>query len=140
MYISKYFSLQELLPDELYHSLPDNIGWILFDDRILKLADDIREIYGKCTINGNGLENCGFRISPIFAKFSQHLYGRALDIHILEIENKNLEHDLKIEEYNKVRKYLMKLDEFKDARFENNISWLHIDVGNSDIKLFEVNK
>jgi hypothetical protein len=136
MYTSKYFSLKELLPQEL-HSLPENIGWLLMDDRVLIAGDKVRELYGECIINGNGLNDCGLRLQAVGkATYSQHLYGRAIDIHILGIEKQNLEKELKIKEYNKVRDKLSKLKEFKNIRFEDNISWLHIDCGNSNIKRF----
>jgi hypothetical protein len=135
MYKSKYFTLKELLPKEL-HNLPENIGWLLFDDRILKAGDFVREKYGICFINTETLNDCGFRLEAIKAQYTQHKYGRAEDIHIAAIEKLNLSKEDKIKKYNDIRIELRKLPEFKDIRFEDNISWLHIDCGNSDIKIF----
>lgn len=135
MYKTKYFSLKELLPKSL-HNLPAWIGWRFFDDRILMLADFIREKYGVCTINGYGLDGCGLRTNRPDDSVSQHYFGRALDIHILYIEKQNLKKEDKIKAYNVVRDELSKLPEFKNIRFEYEITWLHIDCGNSDIKKF----
>jgi len=135
MYKSKYFNLKELLPKDLYN-LREDIGWILFDDRILKSADFIREKYGVCTINGNGLNDCGFRQKPVQANWSSHLFGRALDLHISKIEKQNLSKDDKIKAYDKIRDELFNLPEFANIRFEYSISWLHIDCANSDVRKF----
>lgn len=156
MYNPKYFKVKyksngktksELFPSDIM-----NLGYtetqllLMFDDRILKIADKIREIYGPCYINSYdvGLENCGFRLdrngigikNSEGAELSQHKFGRALDIHIVKIENLKVEHKIKIDAYNIVRKDLMKNPEFKDFCFEDNIYWLHIDCRNSDIKIF----
>lgn len=137
MYKSKYFKLQELLPKELL-ILREDIGWILFDDRILRKADKIREIYGICFVNTNGLSDCGFRLKPLRGKiYSQHLFGRALDIHIKSIEDINLTKNQKIDYYNKVRENLRKMEGFDIIRFEDDIPWLHIDCGNSEAKNFK---
>jgi hypothetical protein len=135
MYKSIYFKLRELLPTELGEVLT-SIGWALFDDRILKSADFIREKYGLCFVNKDNLTQCGFRLTPVKARFSQHLYGRALDLHISVIERLNLTKEDKIKAYDKVRDELFNLPEFKGIRFEYGISWLHIDCANSDIKKF----
>ena len=42
----------------------------------------------------------------------------------------------KIEAYNKIRDELFDLPEMSEIRFEDNISWLHIDCGNGNIRRF----
>jgi hypothetical protein len=138
MYKCKYFTLKELLPPELY-SLPEWERWLLFDDRILKLDDRVREIYGSCSINSGNLTGCGFRLKKVDAKdFSQHYFGRASDLHIKLIEDQNLNEKDKIKAYDNIRKELRKLPEFKNIRMEWGISWLHIDCGNSDVLDFDI--
>ena len=111
----------------------------IFDEKLLRMADMIREKYGACTVNASGLVDCGLRDpqSTTGAKYSMHKIGRALDLHIRSIE---LEHAgdkaAKIKAYNKVRESLMINPQFDGLNFENNISWLHIDTGNRQNRLF----
>lgn len=126
MYKCKYFAIKELVhPKNL--KISEDILWLLLDERVLKLADKIREKYGACYINTSQLKECGLRDinSTTGAKYSQHKFGRALDLHIMAIEKKNLTHDQKTKEYNKVRQELIKDKEFDELNFENNIYWLH---------------
>ena len=86
MYKCKYFKIKELVNPAML-SIPENILWLMFDDRVLRIADQIREWYGECTVNTAVLEDCGLRaFNAGGAVYSQHKYGRALDIHILAIE------------------------------------------------------
>lgn len=109
----------------------------MLDERLLKCADLIRKKYGVCTVNASGLTNCGLRDfdTIIGAKYSMHKLGKALDIHIKTIETK-YKGDAKTAAYNKVRQELMKLKDFDVLSFEDNISWLHIDIGNREKRLF----
>jgi hypothetical protein len=56
------------------------------DERILRGADWLRELFGPCTINGKfngkGFTESGLRdpFTNTGAKFSQHKFGRALDL------------------------------------------------------------
>lgn len=130
MYKCKYFKIKELVNPAML-SIPENILWMMFDDRVLRTADQIREWYGPCTVNTSALENCGLRsFSAGGAEFSQHKFGRALDIHILAIEKsaKLVKDDeqrkkYKVEQYNAIRQDLMK--KLEGVNFENNIGWLH---------------
>jgi hypothetical protein len=54
----------------------------------------------------------------------------------MSIEKKKLTHEQKTKEYNEVRQELIKNKEFDGLNFENNIYWLHIDVGNRKNRLF----
>ena len=118
---------------------------MLFDERVLKGADRIRELYGACTVNADGLTDCGLRKmdSKTGAVFSAHKFGRALDLHIrsIELEGAKIKDPVerkkfKIKEYNKVRERLMIMPEFDYLVFENGVSWLHIACQNRDNRLF----
>lgn len=144
MYKCKHFALKELVHPSFLSTNPD-ILWKIFDDRLLKLADKIREKYGPCTVNSNGLTDCGLRKidSSTGASFSAHKFGRGLDLHIRTIEleaskiyNQTKRKEFKIKEYNKVRENLMLNHEFDILNFEHGISWLHIDTFNRDKRLF----
>lgn len=151
MYKCKHFVLKELVHPS-FLGTNENILWRLFDDRLLKSADGIRELYGACTVNANGLEDCGLRKmdSKTGAVFSAHKFGRALDLHIrsIEIEAMKIKDAVarkkwKIAAYNKVRESLMANPKFDVLCFEHNskdsptgISWLHIECTNREKRLF----
>ena len=76
-YTPKHFKASEFLPKG-YTDLS------VMDDRILELADQVRELLGvPCTINANGRSLCGFRPKDckIGAPKSQHKLGKAVDLH-----------------------------------------------------------
>lgn len=139
MYRCKYFIIKELVNPALLAQIGEQTAWTIFDEKLLRYADVIRELYGACTVNASGLVDCGLRDpqSTTGAKYSMHKIGRALDLHIRSIElecagNKSA----KIAAYNKVRERLMENPNFNGLNFENNISWLHIDTGNRQNRLF----
>lgn len=76
-YQLRHFKESEFLPKGLY-----DIS--VMDPKILKLADDVRDLLGvPCTINANGRNWCGYRTEdcPVGAPHSQHKQGRAVDLH-----------------------------------------------------------
>lgn len=138
-YKPKYFSLKELVAPELIKKIPEWKLWLIFDERLLRCADLIREKYGKCTINVSGLTDCGLRdfTTDTGASISAHKFGRGLDLHISEIETKAQgikdaveRKKWKTKEYDKVREELMADSRFDVLNFEIDISWLHIDTYN----------
>ena len=133
-YRCKYFKIEELVHPNLLKTISEDILWSMFDDRLLRVADRYREHYGPIFINGRGLVDCGLREidSKTGAKYSAHKFGRALDLHIISIENLNLPKEEKIERYNRVRKEYV----YADINYEDNISWLHIDTYNRANKFF----
>ena len=136
-YRCKYFKIKELVAPS-FRGVSEDILWSLLDERLLKMADKIREKYGVCTVNTGALENCGLRpMTAGGAAWSAHKFGRALDIHIQRIENQwGGKPKAKTEAYNRVREQLMALPEFDGLNFEHNISWLHIDTANRKNRLF----
>lgn len=144
MYKCKYFKISELVAPAVAKVVPENTLWAMFDDRLLRCADLIREKYGPCTVNGGGLTDCGLRdwTSKTGAKYSAHKFARALDIHILAIErtcagNKTA----KAAEYDRVRRELMADMRFNALNFEKTVSgapctWLHCDTYNRANRLF----
>lgn len=144
-YKCKYFKIKELVNPDLLKKIGEETAWKLFDKWLLKAADGIRTKYGPCTINADGLTDCGLRDpqSPTGAKYSMHKIARGLDLHIRTIEQAAAKikdpverKKFKIREYNKVREQLMLDSEFDCLSFEHNIPWLHIDTGNRDSRLF----
>ncbi len=145
MYKCKYFTIAELVPAALRKSVPENTLWMMFDDRVLRCADLIREKYGQCTVNAGTLVDCGLRDpqSATGAKYSMHKIGRALDLHVLSVEQAAAKipvgpqrKEFKTSEYNRIRAELMADKKFDCLNFENNISWLHVDTGNRAARQF----
>ena len=138
-YKPKHFSIKELVAPSLLKAVPEWKLWLIFDPELLQCADLIRQKYGKCTVNADGLTDCGLRDfnSDTGASVSAHKFGRGLDLHISTIESKAAKiknatdrKKWKISEYEKVRKELMEDSRFDSLNFEVNISWLHIDTFN----------
>lgn len=139
MYRPKYFTIKELVNPDLLKKIGEETAWKMFDDRLLKAADQIREKYGTIVVNTSTLHDCGLRDpqSTTGAKYSMHKIGRALDLHIVSIEKKWPGNKTgKTADYNRVREQLMMDSRFDCLSFEHNIHWLHIDTGNRKNRLF----
>jgi hypothetical protein len=118
--ITKNFSDKEVLPRELH-----GYRWEWFIDfRIVEVAQKLRDIFGPITINNDRFNWSGYRTADcgVGAQFSQHRFGRALD---LKFANTTPE---------EVQKYIIEHEsEFMDLglrRMENAAktkTWLHID-------------
>ena len=135
-YICKHFEAHELVPKHIYDSPKPISKYTLFDDRLLKLSDRIRELVDSpLTINnwkwGGDREWCGLRTpeSKYYSPTSQHTFGRAVDMVSRELTGQQLRR--------KVEKWM------KEGKFEDigvfsvtveegpDITWLHIDVRNN---------
>lgn len=132
MYKCKHFDIRELVPPEIYERRGD-ASWELMDERILMMADEIREKFGRCIINtwhsksliklvGSRRISSGLRIkgSPSYSPTSQHSFGRALDIITIDTP------------VDVVRNYILQNpNEFGFiSGVEIGVSWLHIDCRN----------
>ena len=129
MYKCKHFVIQELVSPGTYKDRGEK-AWQLLDDRMLMTLDLLREKYGKMTVNnwkwGGDREWSCLRTaeSPWFSKYSQHSFGRAADV---------IFNDITAEEVR--QQILANPDDPTFAlinSFEENTSWLHFDVRNSD--------
>lgn len=133
MYRCQYFVLQELLPPNVYHDRP---SWELLDDRLLRALDALRERYGPMIVNnwhtGGERQWSGLRTpeSPYYSRYSQHSFGRAADC-LFSLTTAE-----------KVRESILASPDDPAHRlitsFEEETSWLHIDVRNCErIKRFK---
>ena len=90
MYKPKHFELYELLPPDLYQALKEQEGkgWRLFDDRLLRTLDKLKEVFpkGGITINnyfwGGNRRWSGLRTpgSPYYSITSQHCFDEQTEI------------------------------------------------------------
>jgi len=134
MYIPKHFKIQELMPKSFYnnnaHRMP--FLWsIIFDERLLRIIDTIREQYGPmtcCNWSYGGKRNwSGFRPPScgIGATLSQHRFGRAVDLLPKDCTPDEIRDEI-IDRQNYI--------EWKDVGgLEMNITWLHIDTRSRDM-------
>lgn len=102
MYKCKYFKIHELVDQKTYENTPEWKLWLLFDDRLLKTIDFIREALGQpITINnwkwGGDRQWSGYRPpnTPYYSQFSQHSLGRAVDMVFSNISAQEVRDKLK---------------------------------------------
>lgn len=144
----KYFNIKELVSKELYDFNPEWKLWLAFDKELLQVIDAVRELIGEpCFINnwswGGNLHECGLRLNT--NNMSQHRFGRAVDLHVSSIELIT-DQELKRDAYNTVRSKIIN-EIHKDhpilsliRGIEDDITWLHIDVRNTDtLRVFSAN-
>jgi hypothetical protein len=137
MYKCEYFVIQELVSRAVYAARKEK-AWQLFDDRILRVADILREYFGPATVNnwhiGGDFQFSGLRVygDPYFSQFSQHSFGRALDI---KFSNATAEEVRQWIKYNAV----MFSDMNISVTLEDGVTWVHIDVRNSSTPVSSFN-
>ena len=130
MYTPQHFGIKELVPKTLYSHYQSRgdafLFQVVFDERLLKLIDRIRDQFGPMTANdwswGGTNQYRGFRPPDcnIGAKLSQHRFGRAADLIPKNITSGEIRKEI-IANQNS--------SNWKDiGGLEMNISWLHIDV------------
>lgn len=130
IYIPKFFRLWEVLPKEFYqgHAGKGDKLWFLFDSRILHVADQLRSVYGKMICNtwywGGGNQYRGYRPIDcgIGAEFSQHKFGRALDLVPIDVSVDRVRDEI----------ILNRKDWSRITAIELEVNWLHIDCRNWD--------
>ena len=129
---ARFFTLQELVPPDLYRQHGDRC-WLFLDPDILRGADWLREIFGPITINTwawegsykeSGLREFNTRTG---AAMSMHKYGRALDLKPVRASVQEVhKHILDNEEeayFNGIRRI---------ENLELTPTWIHIDSANTD--------
>lgn len=134
MKISNNFYLQEFVSEQVY----SDMGYksiILLDKKIINIAQFFRDRYGKpITINdwhsGGSYYNSGYRAPNILigAKYSQHKFGRAVDL-------KWLDGTISIEEVREdIKEYSELFLHIGVTRIEEDTqSWLHADCANTQL-------
>jgi len=127
-YHPKYFALNEVIPPAIIAERGER-AWALMDDRILRGADWLREMFGPAVINGKYggkvFTESGLRdpFTTTGAKWSQHKFGRALDLKFTKVTCKE------VYEYiirNQPEARANGITTVEDIAFTGN--WLHIDA------------
>jgi len=141
MFIPDGFELYELFPKNFYleHYRPANIPkmWNVFDYRLKYTMDRLRKRYGPLVANdwywGGVNQYRGWRPTDciVGADFSQHKYGRAIDLKTTKKTDGTvftIRDDINHEDF----KYI--------TCVEMNITWLHIDVRDYNKEKFGILK
>jgi len=132
-YIPKHFAAHEIVDSKTYAKFGTQ-AFQFMDARILYTADRIRERYSSAVyINTYLLKTqigyfnfCGYRprSCTIGAVHSEHRHGRALDLHILNIDAETIRKDILSDPFHEDFKYI--------TTIEAGVNWLHIDCRNID--------
>lgn len=139
-YKCKHFIIEELVDKETFETTPEWKLWVAFDDRLLKAMDFLREEIGvPITINNwkwsgdrswSGLRPPG---SPYYSRWSQHSYGRAVDMIFKGIPAVDVRHRIKkLIKQGKLNNIAPSLT-FEEKYKGKEISWVHMDVRNNPL-------
>ena len=127
-YKPKHFQVHEFVDKETHRRFNER-SWMFLDPRILYTADGIREYFGKpVTINdwlwGGAAQWRGLRLihSPVYKPYSQHSYGRALDMTIRGVSAEEARKAIMAHADDERFQYI--------TRMEDGVSWLHADTAN----------
>ena len=144
MFIPRYFGIKELVPKD-FHNKYASMGkgsqflfQVVFDERLLRLIDKVREQFGPMTICdwswGGASQYRGFRPPDcsVGATLSQHRFGRAVDMIPKDVMP------------GEMRTYIIDNQNSSNWKvvggLEMDITWFHIDVrartDDSKINLF----
>lgn len=142
--VSKNFYLDEFVPKSIYKRYGAKSIWLL-DPRLIGLAQELRTFLGvPITINnwgtGGRRKNSGYRTprASVGAYYSQHKFGRAIDIQIKLA-------DLDMNSYEDLREVIRinfaHFNKFGLTTIEKSTpTWLHVDMRQTGMQeLFEVN-
>ncbi|MBC2741600.1 MAG: peptidase M15 [Desulfosarcina sp.] len=139
MMMSKWFILQEVLPEIYFNSLYKKYGdrlWQMFDRRMIETVDNLRDIYGKMLANtwvwGGRHRYRGWRPWEclIGAKLSQHKFGRAVDLVPVDAGVNEIRRDILADAHPYQFRFI--------TAIESDVPWLHIDCRNHDKAQFGI--
>lgn len=125
---SKYFIIEELVPQIVIDTLGRDYAWWTLDPRLVLSINEYRQFIGRsCTINnykwGGNRQFSGLRFEDFYTDgkkhFSQHFYGRAGDLIVEDLDAQSAREAVKD------MKKLGKLQYI--TTIEENVDWLHMD-------------
>jgi hypothetical protein len=129
MYTPRWFDIRELVPPEVW-DIRGQASLELFDPEILRSIDSIRDDYGRILVNnwhtGGDLKYRGFRPQgcPVGAAFSQHRYGRAIDLTPLDTPLETV--------YEAIRDGLYDgITTIENIEATRDGNWIHVDCRNN---------
>jgi hypothetical protein len=130
--VSKDFTLAEFIPPDILEMSPAAGIWFL-DPRIITLAQFIRDRFKLPVIindyiSGGNYSNSGYRdpLSEVGAMFSQHKFGRAIDVKIQGLFPRELRDDIRKNWPLYKAKGLTTIE-------DNTPTWTHLDCRNTGL-------
>lgn len=138
-YKCKHFIIEELVDKETFEKTPEHKLWTVFDDRLLKSIDFLREEIGvPITINnwkwGGDRQWSGYRPpgSPYYSQWSQHSSGRSVDMIFKGIPAVEVRHRIKkLLKQGKLNNITPSLT-FEEKMKGKEITWVHMDIRNNN--------
>ena len=132
MYTAKHFTLEELVPPEIFTHWEQRqyLLWMLFDIEALQTLDLLRARYGPCTVNdwrwGGSFQFSGWRpwTCPEGAKLSQHKFGRAFDCKFQRVSAEEVREDVIRSQGDEAFAFIHRIEAF------DGMGWFHFDTGN----------
>ena len=125
VYVPRFFDLKELVPQPWYFRHGQRL-WNVFDERLLRTLDLLRERWGGMIVNNwhaGGTFQCrGWRPhdSGVGALLSQHRFGRACDVSFTQSNARE------------VRAHILANQDLPEYQLiscvERGVNWLHFDV------------
>jgi hypothetical protein len=139
MYKCKYFGPYELVDRETFRKY-GHTSYRYFDRTLLRLADRLREEFGRCIINDWYWNNdnyndasvfkwSGLRIpdSPFYREYSMHSHGKALDLKFQDTDADTVRQWIK-DNFDTLKKELGLFS----ITLEEGVSWVHIQIDNKE--------
>ena len=123
-YKTRFFGIEELVNPNIF-KLNKERSWSFLDTRMLWTLDELRKLYGRCTINnwsfGGRRVDSGLREfnTTTGAAYSAHKFGKAFDCLFSGYSANEIRNDMKANPKREAYKYI--------TRVEEDVSWLHID-------------
>lgn len=132
LYKPKNFAIHELVPPALLSRVGEDVCWQMFDERLLKNLQWLRDRFGPTYVNirgrfsYRGFDDGSYRSTGT----SQHNHGRAIDCHFRDYTIAQV-HDILKKEYTKMPEPNIWIEGTHNGK---PIGWLHMDVRYSDKK------
>ena len=141
MQVSNNFQLHEFVPQSIYLQFGDNSLWYI-DKRIITLAQFLRhEIKAPVIINnwktGGQYNESGYRTpdTKTGAKYSQHKFGRAIDVKVTGYTPKDVHEFILSREKDFMEKGLTRMENYLATP-----TWTHLDCAYTNLdKILIVN-
>ena len=130
--LTENFVIQEFVPPEVYKIFGVNSIWFI-DFKVVSIAQWLRDYHNSpVTINnwhvGGKYTESGFRYNTsLGASFSQHKYGRAIDVKIKDVEPNQIRDSI-VDNFEELRDLGLTTIE------AGTKTWVHLDVRFTDKK------
>jgi hypothetical protein len=139
VYVPKHFRPEELVPEYIF-GIFGKSSYSLLDSRILWTADALREWFDrKITINDwlwkGEFDQRGFRTQVQTAKYSAHMFGRAIDFNVEGISAEEVQQRIRMGAGREpALRFVSRIE-------SGTVGWTHVDcvnTGSDTLTIFKV--